>query len=253
MWRIFEPHVEAHSAIAKTEPISTEPFQIIGPLLEGGSSSVRVRLESGLEPYAKPAHPRTGDVARERIAFLLGHRLGLPVATVQISRETVGLPLILPPIVALSFPMLGRARPWEQMAISPVDRASLRRIFTAMHVFHCWIDDHDHFCGSNVEAERMQDGSIRMAFFDYGHSLTREWRPPCPAVMRSQWRSPPMPFSSRDPQVLDLLIDQIRKLTVDELQYIIGSVPADCITADERTDLAAGLFERGQQLREVLR
>ena len=186
------------------------------------------------------------------MAFLLGHRLGLPVDTVQISRETTGLSLLLPRVVALSFPMLGQARPWAQMVISPVERPFLRRIFTAMHVFHCWIDDHDHFCGSNMEAERMPDGSIRMAFFDYGHSLTREWRPPDPPVMRSQWKSPPMPFSSRDPLVLDLIVDQIQQITLGELQSIIDSVPADCMTAPERTNLVTGLFERAQRLRTVL-
>ena len=55
-----------------------------------------------------------------------------------------------------------------------------------------------------------------------------------------------MPFSSRDPLVLDLIIDQIQKMTVGELQSIISSVAADCMTAAERTNLVTGLFERAQ-------
>jgi hypothetical protein len=194
MWCSFDPHVEAHAATCLTNQISTEPFQVTGAAAGSGSTAVPVKLQSGRSAYAKPARLQPGDVARERLAFVLAHRLQLPVATVVISRESTGLMLTLPPVVALSFEMLSQGRQWGQFAASPAELNSLRSVFTAMHVFHAWIDDHDHFGGSNMQCERMPDGSVRLSFYDYSFSLTHQWRPPAPPPHRGEWKNPPAPI-----------------------------------------------------------
>ena len=252
MFRLFEPHVEAHAVASVSDGISTEPFSADGAVAGGGSSALPIRLQSGRLAYAKPARPQPGDVARERVAFLLGSRLDLPVATVLISRQTAGVLLALPPVVALSFDMLNQGRLWPQMKVTAAELSQLRPVLSALHVFHAWIDDHDHFNGSNTNAVRMAGGSIRLSTFDYSFSLTHEWHPPAPARQRAQWKNPGPPYAALDPLVIGQTVDQIKRLTLTELQAILATLPPDCLSAAEGAVLADGLFQRGQQLAAII-
>lgn len=255
MWRSFAPHVEEHAIDCRSTPESTEPFDIIGGVVGGGSSAVPIRLRSGRLAWAKPARIAgdNADVARERLAFVLGHELGLPVAAVQISRQTETLRNQLPPIVALSFANLAAGVMWNQLrpAPTPDELLALRASFSAMWAFHAWIDDHDHRGeGWNFHVERVSAGTIQVSFFDYGHSLTKQWRPPVDAPTRDwSFRGA---YSNPDPLALDQVINHIQMFTLAELQRIVGSLPPDCMPPEVGTALARGLHERGKQLKTLL-
>jgi hypothetical protein len=254
MWRSFEPQVEMHAADCVTRQVSTEPFTIVGGgLVGGGSQAAQVMLGSGLTPFAKPARPQPGDVAREWLAFVLGHTLGLPVSSVLISRQTAGLVPALPPVVALSFEMLPQGRPWAQFNPTAAELVSLRPIFSAMFAFHAWIGEQDHFGVTNMLAERIAGGIVRLAFFDYSMSLTYNWTPPAAMPIRPEWRTPPGPYANPDPLVMEQVIDHISKLfPLSGLQSIIAAIPPDCLPAADGTALADGLFDRAKQLKTVL-
>jgi hypothetical protein len=254
MWRFFAPHVEAHASTCLANQLSTESFALTGPVAAGGSSAVPVKMQSGLRAYAKPARVQPGDVARERLTFVLGYRLQLPVASVLISRETVGLAAGgLPSVVALSFEMLAQGRVWGQIAASltAVEVNALRPTFSAMHAFHAWIDEHDHFGGSNMQIERGQSG-IQASFYDYSFSLTHQWQPPALAPFRNEWQNPPAPYANPDPLVMDQIVAQVQGFPLVELESIVGALPIDCLSQADGAALAQGLFERGKQLKTVL-
>lgn len=252
MWRSFEPHVEAYAANCVALQMSMEPFTITGGLVGGGSHAVQVKLQSGLTPFAKPAHHQPGDVARERLAFVLGHNLGLPVSSVLISRQTTGLTLALPSVVALSFEMLPQGRPWTQFNATAAELIALRPIFSAMFAFHAWIDDHDHFGDTNLLAERTAGGAVRLAFFDYSISLTHSWSPPAPPPGRPQWANPPGPYANPDPLVMEQVVDHVIRFPLNGLQSIVGAIPTDCLSPADGATLADGLFNRARQLKTVL-
>jgi hypothetical protein len=254
MWRSFAPHVEAHAATCLITQLSTEPFIVTGASIGGGSSAVPVRMQSGLPAYAKPARIQPGDVARERLAFALGYRLTLPVASVLVSRETAGLTPTLPPVVALSFEALSQPKVWGQLlpALTPEEERSLRPTLSAMHAFHAWIDDHDHFGGGNMQIERSTSGTIQISFFDYSFSLNHQWQPPAPPPDRASWKIPQHPYANPDRIVMEQLVDQIQGFTLAELEAIIGTLPADCLSSADGVALAGGLFERGKLLKTVL-
>lgn len=200
MWRRFEPHIDTAAADCAAKVISDEPFVVVGRPGGGGTLAIEVRLSiSGLTAFAKPARmgPDNGrSAAHEKIASDLGYALGLPVAPVVLSRQTPGTTLSAIPLVALSYSALRQPRPFGGLikSISPHSAAALREVATAMFVFHCWIDDHDHFGDSNALAEQATDGTLRSIFFDYSFALMREWSPPAPAKDRPQWGNPPDPY-----------------------------------------------------------
>lgn len=252
MWRSFEPHVERFASACASQAVSTDRFSISGPPAGGGSTAVPVAMPSGLAAYAKPARAQPGDVAREWLAFMLGYRVGLPLASVQISRETANLTFPLPPVVALSYNMLAQGRPFGQLTLSPQEQDAARPIFSAMHAFHAWIDDHDHFGGANTHIERMPDGSIQLSFFDYSFSLTHQWGPPASPIHRNEWKHPTGPYANPDPLVINRVIDLIQQIPLTDLQSVAGTLPPDCMSAGDGAALAAALHQRGQQLKAVL-
>jgi hypothetical protein len=257
MWRFFAPHVEEFSAECARNGESTEKFTVTGNPEPGSSGAVPVKMESGRRAWVKPAGKK-GDAAlvgRERLAFVLGNRFKLPIAPVLITRQTSGHAHDLPTMGALSFATLGAGKRWDKLspAPSPDEIKPLKASFTALHVFHTWIDDHDHRgSGWNFDGERDPDGTIHTSFYDYGHSLTHEWKPPEPPPTRN-WANFEGVYAEPCPLALAEIIAQIQVFPLAELEAMVSALPLDCMPPGEGAALASALHERGKQLGALLK
>jgi hypothetical protein len=166
-WLDFPPDVEAWADECARATESTETFEVIGGVTKThGTGAVRVRMQSGRFAWAKPG--RGGDnlrlVGREKLAAHLGFLLKLPVAPVQISRQTTEHRHILPTVVALSYETLASGRDWEDFRATQDEVDSLRSTFTALWVFHAWIAERDHRgAGWNLKGERLEQILINPA------------------------------------------------------------------------------------------
>jgi len=252
IFRNFDQHIDDKASECASNPYTAEPFDIIDPARQGGGTgAVKVKMQaSQLIAWAKPegagnAHIR--DVAHEKIAADLGLAFNLPVAPVAVSAKTTGKNLH--PIVALSYEALRMGRPLAQ--IPPDASLKLRGTLSAMFVFLAFIDDHDHFGGANAHFE-IVNGEPRVAYFDWGHSLTRAWTIPGPPADRPQWKNPPQPFAPLDLAAADAILQRIEGFPIKDLERIITGVPLETMPADVQNNLVRALDQRRRVLRTVL-
>ncbi|HEX3430803.1 MAG TPA: hypothetical protein VHT03_07945 [Rhizomicrobium sp.] len=231
--------------------ITDEPFDVADPTRQGGGTgAVKVVMRaSRLTAWAKPEgtgmhHIR--DVAHEKIGSDLGFDLGLPVAAVVLSTKTGGKNLHS--TVALSYEMLPGGRPLNQI---PSDaKAKLCTALSGIFVLLAWIDDHDHFGASNAHFEIVNAGP-RLSFFDWGHSLTKQWAIPGPAPDRPHWTNPAF-FGPLDQGAVGAILKRIEEFPIKELECIVGRIPADCLPFDAQNQLVQALDQRRRDLRRVL-
>lgn len=254
--RKFSADVDDLAKQCVSEPLCKEEFEIIGTRAGGGSIAFPVRLKgSGKLAWVKPA-VAAGDNARtaahEKIVADLALALDCPVAPVALSRQTKGHGL--PTIVALSFATLKQPKPWNAIIgiMTDAHKAALCPQLSSMLALHCWIDDHDHnWNDGNALFECDADGNARTVFFDYGHSLTHQWKPPAAAPVRD-WKSRNGPWSLTEKSRIIHAVERIEKLAVNDLEAIIKGVPDDCLPPDLRKGLFTALVQRRTQLKTLL-
>lgn len=259
MWRTYAPHVEAlANECAKPENTeSTEKFTVSDRIMGGSAGSVLVTMESGLPAWVKlKGGPEDfALVARERLAFILGNSLKLPIAPVQITRQTTGHPRTLPAVGVLSFPTLGAGKSWMDLDPKPTidEIAPLKAVFSAIWAFHAWIDDHDHRGeGWNFDGQRNPDGTMEVSSYDYGESLTHRWHPPQPAPAKD-WTSFEGVYANPDCAAMLAIVNHIQGFTLAELEAMVATVPSDCMPPSEGAVLAGALSDRGKQLKTLLK
>lgn len=250
--RNFDQRIEDKAIECASSPFTAEPFDIIDPARQGGGTgAVKVAMSaSRLIAWAKPegagnAHIR--DVAHEKIAADLGLAFNLPVAPVAVSAKTTGKNLH--PIVALSYEAFAMGKPLNHLP--PDAKLKLREALSAMFVFLAFIDDHDHFGGSNAHFE-IVNGEPRVSFFDWGHSLTHQWVVPGPAPHRAEWQNPPALFAPLDMAAANRILQLIEGFPINELERIITAIPPESLPADVQRFLIQAMDQRRKDLRTVL-
>jgi hypothetical protein len=258
MWRSYAPHVEEFAnECAKAENVeSMEKFTVTDQTESGSGGSVKVIMDSGLLAWVKlkGGPDDFALVARERLAFVLGNRLKLPIAPIQITRQTTGHSRKLPELTVLSFATLSAGNKWMKLNPKPTaeEIAPLKASFSALRAFHAWICELDHRGeGWNFDGQRNPDGTLEMSSYDYGESLTHRWHPPGPAPTMD-WTNFSGVYANPDFGTMTEIVNQIQGFTLEELEAIVAEIPADCMPQADCVALALGLYGRGKQLKTLL-
>jgi hypothetical protein len=119
--------------------------------------------------------------------------------------------------------------------------------------FHAWIDDHDHnWHEGNALFECHADGTAGTVFYDYGHSLMHQWKPPAPAPVRN-WTAKSGPFAMLEAADMSQIIERIEQFPVKDLESIITRIPAECLAPDLGKSLIAGLTDGRAQVGDLLK
>ena len=255
-FRNFAPHVEELAAQCAGDLWSTESFTITSTTGGGGTGAVRVTMDgSGLPAWAKPRQPRADagmHAGHEKIAFDMGHGLGLPISPVILSRE--GAAKGLPPVVAISYEALGQQRRWSEIEpqMTAEQQLQQKQILTAMRIFHAWINDQDHNSrDANAAAERDGTGVVRASYFDHSNGLTMGWPFPAPPGARD-WGAWPGDFANPDHAAAMEILSRIEHFALEEIRRIIQRLPDGCLSTSTRDALVTGLDGRRRDLRRIL-
>jgi len=256
-FRFFPANVERLAARCIDQPVSDEPFEIVGDALGVMSGAVPIVMKSSRLPaFAKPHHVNEhtlAGVASEKIASDLAFHLGLPVAPVQINKT--GADHQMTAFVAVSYPALPSARGWRTVwdTLDAGEKATLRPTLSAMWAFHAWIQDLDHnWNDANAMLEK-EGTHLRAVFFDYTLCLAHGAATGSGPLPAKAWGSAPnTPYPPLDRDAMVNVVNLIETKAEAILDNSLNSVPAACFQPGVRARLREGLLQRKDMLRAAL-
>lgn len=239
------------------------------PYPRPGGSSGAFEVEASEGDYRallKPGRPDPQSLPRcqaavERIAFVLGNRLDLPIPPVQLTKG-------FPPAVAdwpccIAFKPKGAVWTWGYLqakgALSALDK-NLFQEGARIVPFHIWIDAHDRANQGNIlYVENPESGESRFFFIDHstsmlgaeqvGHKHWREGRPlefvQCAVFAQFLEQISSLTASKT--------IDKIANLSDNEIREAVLSIPEEFLTSEEKCLTIEGLLQRKGKIRELVK
>ncbi|HEX6988510.1 MAG TPA: hypothetical protein VF282_03520 [Bacillota bacterium] len=222
------------------------------------------RSNPALRVWAKPRSYKPYIPAREKIAADLGQLLGLPVAPVLLTRiRRRGRVRVL----ALSRYARAKAhRKWSQVKskgpaelVRPVRRwfRRHRHALAGIWVLDTWLGNHDQTDRNVMVAyDPDSDQPLRAVYF-YDFDASQGWIRRGRLRLGNRWRSPRLARTTAAirrharARSLRYWIRRIEALPRRRLRYVIGRLPAVCLSKRAKRQALRMLLHRRRRLRRV--